>query len=357
MFTKTRLKAVIAAHGLAPARPRVRLWPRSMTYHSSPEASSLEVLSESPEAEPAAQSTAALHPLPERRSRLVPYLAFAAVCVFWGTSAPAIRLCVQTIPPLLLSVTRFAVASVLLLGIVLVRRARFPRLRELTRELPGALALSLSNVLVTLGFARVEAGMGSLLLATTAFHFALFDWLWPGSRTRPNAKFFVGLCLGFVGVAVLLGAPTQLTRTFAMGSLALLVSSFTWAWGSSWQARHPSPLGPIASSAVQMGLSALLVLPFSLGLGERWPNQISWLTLATLAYLIITASVVAFVAFVTMLRHLPGTVVGLYTYVNPLVAALAGAWLLDEALGVRFAVAALVILGSVALVKRNVGRA
>ncbi len=328
-----------------------------MTYHSSPEAASLEVLSEPPEARADIPQATTLGASPAPGSRLVPYLAFAAVCLFWGTSAPAIRLCVQTIPPLLLSVTRFAVASALLFVFVLWRRSRALSFRDLTGEIPGAVALAVSNVLVTLGFARVEAGMGSLLLATTAFHFALFDWLWPGSRTRPNTTFFVGLCLGFAGVMVLLGAPTHLTRTFAMGSLALLLSSFTWAWGSSWQARHPSPLGPFASSAIQMGLAALLVLPFSLGLGERWPKVIPPLTLITLAYLIITASVVAFVAFVTMLRRLPGTVVGLYTYVNPLVAALAGAWLLDETLGLRFAFAALLILGSVALVKRSVGRA
>jgi drug/metabolite transporter (DMT)-like permease len=344
-----------------------------MTHPSSPQAASLDIDEAASASEPQAASldideaASASEPPPAAsphsphsppsptgtvpHPRLLPWLAFAAVCIFWGTSAPAIRYTVRTIPALSLVTVRFTTAGLILLLIAFATGHR-PKLQKgLGTIVPSAIALGFTNVLVTYGFARVEGGPGCLLLATTAFSFAVVDRLWPGQKHRPGPGFWWGLVLGLCGVATLIGPPSKLLTEGLLGYLALLLSCWVWATGSIWQARHPSGLDPFSSSAVQMLLAAAMVYPIQIALGQKLPWPLPTATLVALVFLVATASLIAFVSFIYILRHLPGYAVGLYTYVNPVVAGLSSWAVLGEHLSARFFVAAAIIFASVALVQ------
>ncbi len=279
------------------------------------------------------------------------WIAFAAVCFFWGTTAPAIRVAVRYFPPLLLSGVRFAIAGSLLV-LVLLALGKGPDnwAIALRRSIPGGLSLALANALTCAGFATVPSGQGALLLATTALWMTIIDALWSSSRRRVSLLSWLGLLLGLVGVGLLLDTPT-LSRGVSLGTLILLVSSSSWAFGSVWQSRHPSHLPPLLEAALQMVLASLVLLPGAYVLGEHWNPAIPTTGWTAFIFLILTGSLIGFVAFVFILRTLPPRVVGLYTYVNPVVATWAGWWWLDENVRPRFWLASMVILGSVALVR------
>jgi drug/metabolite transporter (DMT)-like permease len=76
-------------------------------------------------------------------------------------------------------------------------------------------------------------------------------------------------------------------------------------------------------------------------------------TFGALAYLAVLGSVVAFVAYSYALKHLPISVVSLYTYVNPVIAVALGALLLHEPFGVREVIAAGVIVLGMIVVQRD----
>jgi drug/metabolite transporter (DMT)-like permease len=76
----------------------------------------------------------------------------------------------------------------------------------------------------------------------------------------------------------------------------------------------------------------------------------SWLGLI---YLILFGSLIAFVAYGWLLRNAPISLVATYGYVNPLVAIFLGAWLAGEILTGRVFVAAVVIIGAVALINQS----
>lgn len=325
-----------------------------MTHPSSPQAASLDINDTTSSPVPPPSSGPRLAPPPSTatpRPGLLPWVAFTAVCVFWGTSAPAIRYTVRTIPALSLVTVRFATAGLLLLIIAFAAGHRPNLPKGLRSMLPSGIALGLTNVLVTYGFARVEGGPGCLLLATTAFGFAVVDLLWPGQKSRPGRGFWLGLMLGLCGVGTLIGVPSRLPTEGLLGYLALLLSCWVWAVGSIWQARHPSGLDPFSSSALQMFIGTAMVFPVQMARGDTLPWPLPMPTLLALVFLVGTASVIAFVSFIYMLRHLPGYAVGLYTYVNPVVAALSSWWALGERLSPRFFVASAIIFASVALVQ------
>jgi drug/metabolite transporter (DMT)-like permease len=72
-----------------------------------------------------------------------------------------------------------------------------------------------------------------------------------------------------------------------------------------------------------------------------------------LAYLTVFGSLVGYVSFIYMLEKLPADVVGIYTYINPLVAAGVDMFILREPPGTRFWAAAGLILLGVYLVQRS----
>jgi drug/metabolite transporter (DMT)-like permease len=290
--------------------------------------------------------------LPPRPQSGWGWLAYAAVCLFWGTSGPLLRFTVRYVTPLWLVTIRFMIAgTVLWLGLSLLGRR--PSVGSLPKLVPVGGALAVTNVLVTLGFERVDAGAGTLMLATTAVAFAVVDACWPGGTSKPSVSVWLGLLLGLLGVAVLVVSPGSFEGGTWQGYLMLELSAWTWALTSVAQTRYPSGLDPLQSSAWQMLVAAILVWPVAVAVGGTQIRAIAvegWLGVAAL---VVTASLVAFVAFVYVLRVLPAFVVGSYTYVNAIVAATVGVAWLGEQLSMRYYLSAIFVLGGVALIQRR----
>ena len=283
--------------------------------------------------------------------RQLPWIAFASVCIFWGTTAPAIRLAVRYFPPLLLSGTRFALAGGLLLPALMAFGNRPKRWSVvLVRCLPGGLALALTNSLTCVGFQTVESGQGALLLATTALWMSIIDGFWPGSARRASPLAWLGLAIGLGGVALLINAR-HAAPTAVVGGAVLLLSSLIWASSSVWQSRHPSHLSPLLEAAVQMLIAACATIPIAYSIGERWNSHLPAAAWGAFVFLVMTGSLIGFVSFVYILRQLPPKIVGLYTYVNPVVATWAGWWWLNESIHPLLWPASALVLGSVALVR------
>lgn len=288
-----------------------------------------------------------------KSNRLVPWIAFACVCVFWGTTAPAIRYAVRYFPPLVLSGTRFALAGAMLLAALVALGQEAPASWSVVvrRCLPGGIALAAANSLTCAGFRWVESGQGAFLLATTALWMSLSDGLWPGSERRASWPAWVGLVIGLAGVALLIEPHRGVGHGSVLGGGLLLLSSLSWSLSSVWQSRHPSHLSPLLEAAVQMLIASAVTLPVAYLIGERWRSNLPASAWMAFYFLVLTGSLIGFVAFVVILRQLPPQIVGLYTYVNPLVATWAGWWWLDESIHPRVWLASVLVLGSVALVR------
>ena len=103
-----------------------------------------------------------------RNDKLLAYIAFGIVCLVWGTTYLAIRVAVETIPPLLLTGIRYLAAGLILLAILKLRGEKLPRDRRVLRELAliGALMVGGGNLSVVWAEQYVPSGMAALLVAT-----------------------------------------------------------------------------------------------------------------------------------------------------------------------------------------------
>src|SRR5712664_28594 len=292
---------------------------------------------------------------PPRTSTLV-IVAFGLVYVVWGSTYLAIRVGIESFPPLLLAGSRH-----LLTGLIL-----YPILRWKTGVRPtpahwrssfitGLLLLGVGNGGVCLAERTVPSGITALLVATVSLWMVLVDWLRP-EGTRPGARVIAGLLLGFSGLALLVG-PKNLGgsgRVDPWGVGVLVIASLAWASGSVYS-KHAGGLSgsPLMGAAMQClagGVSLWIAGIVSGEVGALHLSAVSARSWAALGYLIVFGSMVGFTAYIYILKKSAATRVATYAFVNPVVALFLGWLLIGETINLRTVIAAGVILTAVLLV-------
>jgi len=264
-----------------------------------------------------------------RRSVLI--LAFLAVYFIWGSTYLAIRIAIETLPPLLMAGIRFLIAGSILFAIGYWRdRERPTRVQWRNAAVIGAFLLLGGNGCVVWAEQRVPSGLTALVIATVPLWMALLEW-WRGESARPSGRVAIGLCLGLAGVAWLMHArnATGGRAVDPVGAIVLVLGSASWAWGSLVARRADLPRSRFLSTAMEMlAGGALLVLAGALR-GEVAafdPGAVSARSLVATGYLVVFGAIVAFSAYVFLLSATTPTRATTYAFVNPLVAVVLG-WL------------------------------
>jgi drug/metabolite transporter (DMT)-like permease len=261
-------------------------------------------------------------------SRLLIPLSLFALYIIWGSTYLAIRYALQSYPPFLLAGLRFLIAGGLLFGFLRLRGVAPPSRRQWRNAaITGVLLLGFGNGMVCFAEQRVSSGIAAVAVASMPLFAALFSSLY---GERPTQREGLGLAIGFIGVVVLnLGSGLSASR---LGAAALLLAAMCWALGSVWSKRQDMPKGPMNTAAQMLCASVALIL-VALGAGERLPAHPTVHATIALAYLIVFGSIIAFSAYLYVLKHVRPALATSYAYVNPPVAVLFGLVLVGEHVG------------------------
>lgn len=290
----------------------------------------------------------------KERVRPAVLLAFAAVYVVWGSTYLAIRVVLETLPPFTMAGTRFVVAGLLLGSFALARGATWPsRSQWGTALLLGALLFLGGNGAVVWAEQRIASGLAALLVAIEPLWIVLLQAR--SGAGRPSGRAVAGVLLGIAGLVVLIG-PWDLGaggRVDLAGSAVVVAGSLSWAIGSLLGRSAKLPEPPPLAAATQMLCGGALLLAAGLLAGE--PSRIVWSavslrSVAALLYLGLFGSIVAFTAYLWLLRQVSPALASTYAFVNPAVAVVLGAWLGAEPLTPRLLLAGSLIVGAVVLI-------
>jgi drug/metabolite transporter (DMT)-like permease len=290
-----------------------------------------------------------------KRIRII--IAFAVVYIIWGSTYLGILFAIQSIPPFLMAGARFVLAGLIMFGIARIEgplRSTWPEWR--TSIIVGACLLLGGNGGVTVSEKFIETGLASLIVATVPIYITLLGWLF-GMTPRPTALVWLGLAGGFVGVGILLGPALRFSgggnHHPLIGMSILLTGSFFWSAGSLYSRKAKHPASPFFAAAQQMfcGGALLTLVGFFAGEPKRFdPANITPLSLGAFAYLVLIGAIVGYTAYFWLLRNCDPAKVATYAYVNPVVAVLLGTLFAHETVTLRTLVAAILIIGSVALI-------
>ena len=282
-------------------------------------------------------------------------LAFTAVYLIWGSTYLAIRFAIETIPPYLMGGVRFLIAGSILYGVLRWRGVKSPsRLNWRAALIVGALLLWGGNGGVMIAEQFVPSSLAALIIAMVPLWMVLLNWWW-GDRVRPTAGTAIGVGLGLAGIA-LIAAPGQSAAEGAVnpiGLVILLLASLSWSIGSLYSRKAALPTNALLSTSMEMLAGGTLMLLAGLLLGQGAQirfDQISLLSLAALAYLVLFGSLIGFSAYVWLLKVSTPARVSTYAFVNPVVAVFLGWAFAGEQLSVRELMAAAIIILAVVLI-------
>lgn len=300
------------------------------------------------------------------------YLALAAICIIWGTTYTAIKYVVQSFPPYLLVGIRQTSAGVLLLIWAFAsgrgRSAVFPTGMLDARQAPpltrqyiwrqvfmGLCTITGGNGFITWGMQHVSSGLAAVIGSLTPVVVVLINLTWKGAE-RLNARIVTGVLLGFGGLGLIFrhGWADFLDPAYRLGILGCFGSCFTWSLGTVMAKQWNDPrVSPALNAGLQITAGGLGGFAMSLMFDVSHTIHHTPQAWASVLYLIVVGSALAFTLYMFALKHLSATISSLYTYINPMIAILLGWLFLGEALSAWEIAGMAVTIGGVWLVNQG----
>jgi drug/metabolite transporter (DMT)-like permease len=254
---------------------------------------------------------------------------FAIVSVLWGIPYLFIAIAVDGgIPPAFLAWARVVLGALILFpiawraGLLRSLRGRWSWLA------PYAIAeIVIPFPLIAAGEQHVDSSIAAILIAATPLIVALLAIRFDHSERVRGAR-LAGLFVGLAGVVALVGVDVAGERDEMLGALAILVAAFGYAAGPMMLNRKLGDLDPRASMLGALTIAGVLLTPFAAL--DLPGSDVAGDAIASVAVLGVVCTAAAFVAFGALVRMIGAGRSLVITYVNPLVALVAGMIVLDE---------------------------
>jgi drug/metabolite transporter (DMT)-like permease len=290
-------------------------------------------------------------------SAVLVWTAILILYVVWGSTYLGIRVAVESIPPFVMGAVRFGIAGLVMLAAAAVAR-RGAIVRPTRRELRDCAIIGTCLMfggmgLVSWGEQTIPSGIAGVLIAMMPVWAAVYGRIF--LRERLPGLAVAGIVVGMVGVVVLVGQGVALDRSLdPSGMAALILSPMIWAAGATFAAtRARVPSDPLLATSLEMLAGSIVLAIAAVLSGELMsfrPAAVTGDAVIATAYLTVVGSLVAFTAFVWVIRHAPLPLVTTYAFVNPVIAVFLGWLLLHEAVSPVQLLAGGVIVAGVALI-------
>jgi drug/metabolite transporter (DMT)-like permease len=275
---------------------------------------------------------------------------FALMSIIWGIPYLFIRIAVAEISPATLVFARAVIGTAILLPLALARVDLRPVLRR-WRWLGAFAAVEIAVPWVLLGSAeqRISSSLAGLLIAGvplvgTAIAIAT------GGSERLGRPALVGLLLGLVGVAAIVGGDFEASDLGAILAVGVVVVGY--AVGPAILSRRLDGLPSLAIMSLSLALSGVVYAPIAV---LQWPAVApSTNVIVAIVILGTICTALAFLLFAALIQEIGPVRATVITYVNPAVAAVLGVLVLRETFTIPMAVGfVLVILGSTLATRRS----
>jgi drug/metabolite transporter (DMT)-like permease len=282
-----------------------------------------------------------------------PIVILTVLALIWGASFMLIKIADRELAPSTLVLGRLGTATLLLAAIAVARLG----FRATVSELRGAwfwlVVVALVNTAIPFWFlswgeTRIDSGLASIIQGAVPIFNALFAFAF-FREARVGGLRLVGLAIGFVGVALLVGAQPQ---GKLLGALAVVAMALCYAIGTLIAGRHLRTTPPLVVALASTGVSTLAWLP--VGVAQAPAGMWQGETIASILVLGLAGTAVAYLLFFELIQRAGANYATLVTYLVPPIALAYGAIFLGESIGATALGALALILAGVALATGSV---
>jgi drug/metabolite transporter (DMT)-like permease len=279
------------------------------------------------------------------------WLLFLTMSVIWGLPYLLIKVAVDEVSPELLVFARCVIGAALLLPWTIAKGQLRPALRHWRALLLfTALEMAMPWLLIAYAEKSLSSSLTGLLVAGVPFVAALAARLL-GEEERLTPVRILGMAIGVVGIAVLLGLDVGGAQLLPLLAIALVLVGY--ATGPLVVTRALPEVSGVAASSIALFLTAVVYAPFALPQLDEVADVSApaWFSLVALGVL---CTALALALFFALIREVGPQRALVITFVNPAVAVLLGVLLLDEpfTLGIALGLP-LVLVGCVLATRRS----
>lgn len=289
-------------------------------------------------------------------------VAYLLIYVVWGSTYFFIGVALKDFPPFLLGSLRFTAAALILLFICRLRGEKVFRKRLIRRSaVTGIVLLFVDMAVIMLAQRYVTSSFVAIIASSTALWILLLDV--PMWKTNLRSLLTLsGGVIGLAGVAMLyveqFGAE-RVSPHSEWGFLLLVFGCISWSLGTIYAKYRSSGVEDVnafSGSAWQMLFAGIMFWLCSFINGDTAEadfSKVSATSWLSLAYLVVFGSILAYSAYVWLLKVRPASEVGTHAYVNPLIAVLLGVFLGNEDVTLIQIAGLFVILSGVVMIGRK----
>jgi drug/metabolite transporter (DMT)-like permease len=275
-------------------------------------------------------------------------LMLATVALLWGASFMFIKVGVRELAPATLVLGRIGIGALTLALIVpfmVGTRAALAAIRENLGWLVvvGLINIALPFWLLSWGETRIDSGLASIIQGAVPIFNAVIAFGF-FREVRVTGLRLVGVAIGFVGVALLVGAQPH---GKVLGAVAVVGMALCYATGQLLAARRLSGVPPAVVAFATTAVAAIAMAP--LGIAQAPHHVPHWKTIGAVLALAIPLTALAFLLFYAIIAGAGAAYASLVTYLVPPIALLYGAIFLGERFGAAAIGGLALILGGVAL--------
>jgi len=275
-------------------------------------------------------------------------LLLAAISVIWGSSFMFIKVAVRDMAPATLVLGRVGLAAIALVVFVAVTLGGRVSVAEFRAHWPWLVVIGLINTaipfwLLSWGETRLDSGLASIIQASVPIFVALLAFAIFHEQRITGAR-LVGVAVGFVGVALLVGAQPE---GKIIGALAVVGMAACYALGGLLTRRHLTGVRPPVVAAGSTLIAAIALVPAGV---VQAPSELpGWKAIGSVVFLGLVGTALAYLIFFTLIASAGAHYAALVTYLVPPLALAYGAIFLGERFGASAFGGLALILGGVAL--------
>lgn len=282
------------------------------------------------------------------------YLALAVTCIVWGTTWVASKVGVHEMPALQMASIRQLLGGLsFVLFFLLYKKMPLPTVKQFRWiAVMSVLMFVFANGLSTWSLRFIPTGLSALIGALYPLSVVIIERLF-FKGTKMTVLTFLGLFLGLTGVGIVFyeTAFDNITPDFLLGLSLSVFAMLSWSIGTIFLSRNKANLNPYYGTGWQMLFSsAILFVMAEFTQPTVALTSISLTAWLAIAYLVVFGSIITFIAFIYSMKVLPAAISSLYAYINPLVAMIVAAFVLNEHLTINILWGSIVTLIGVYLV-------
>ena len=238
----------------------------------------------------------------------------------------------------------------------LLKGQKLPTFKEFKWLLGMSILLFvIANGFSTYALKEIPSGLAALIAALYPLSVVIIEKV-KYNNTKITTLTFQGMLLGIIGIGIVFYENLAVHNSvgYFVGVVVSLIAMLSWSFGTIFIARNKMDMNPYYATGWQMFLSCFFLGAFALASGKAIPIQeITFTIWMVIAYLIVASSIIAFAAFIYTMKYLPPAIASLYAYINPIVATIVGAYMVNEKLSLPIFVGSFVTLAGVYLVNKS----